>query len=110
MRNKYRNRLDMNKTSANATRLKLRGRIRGGNWGNRPLKPTKVTLFTVILFNWEKSIRDIRPFCGQLFCHSSVVKYTSSLYSSEAIMRLDYQILLQSISPNLIDWIRPCLS
>jgi len=44
-----------------------------------PLKPMKVTSFTMILHNSENSIRDIRPFCRQLFCHSSVVKYTSSL-------------------------------
>jgi len=44
-----------------------------------PLNPTKVSLFTMILYNSENNIRDIRPFCRPLFCHSSVVKYTSSL-------------------------------
>jgi len=44
-----------------------------------PLKPTKVTLFTMILYNTENSIRDIRPFCRPLFCHSSVAKHTSAL-------------------------------
>jgi len=44
-----------------------------------PLKPTKVTFFTMILNNSENSIRDVRPFCRPLFSHSSVVKYTSSL-------------------------------
>ena len=43
-----------------------------------PLKPTKVTFFTMILNNSENSIRDIRPFYRPFFCHSSVVKYTSS--------------------------------
>ena len=43
------------------------------------LKPTKVTLFTVILHISENSIRDIRQFWRPLFFHSSVVKYTSSL-------------------------------
>jgi len=53
---------------------------RGASRGEiAPLKPTKVTLFTMILRNSEKSIRDIRPFCRPLFCHSSVVKYASSL-------------------------------
>jgi len=42
-----------------------------------PLKLTKVTLFTIILYNSENS--DIRPFCSPLLCHSSVVQYTSSL-------------------------------
>jgi len=51
---------------------------RGGSIGGRsPLKPTKVTLFTVILYNSENSILDIRPFCRRLFCHRSVVKNTS---------------------------------
>jgi len=40
-----------------------------------PLKTYKATLFTMILNNSEKSIRDIRSFCLPLFCHSSVVKY-----------------------------------
>jgi len=56
------------------------GRIRGGNWGNRPpLKPKKVTLFTMILCISESNICDIRQFCRPLFCHSSFIKYTSSL-------------------------------
>ena len=41
------------------------------------LKPTKVTLLTMILYNSDNSIRDIGPFCRPLFCHSSVVKYAS---------------------------------
>ena len=50
-----------------------------GGWGDRPPKPTKVTLFTMIFYNTENNIRDISPFCSPLFCHSSVVKYTSYL-------------------------------
>jgi len=46
---------------------------RGG--GNRPPKPAKVTLFTIILHNSENNIRDIRPFCRLRFCHNSVLKY-----------------------------------
>jgi len=53
-----------------------------------PLKPTKVTLFTMILFNSENSTRDTRPFCRPLFCHSSVVKYLS--YSSELDLTTTY--------------------
>jgi len=54
---------------------------RGGFIGERslPLKLTKVTLFTMIFYNSENSIRDIRPFYHPLFCHSSVMKYISSL-------------------------------
>jgi len=44
-----------------------------------PLKPTKVTLFTTILYNSENSIRDVRRICRPLFCHSRFVNYTSSL-------------------------------
>ena len=44
-----------------------------------PLNPAKATLFTIILYNSENNIRDIRPFCHQLFGHSIVVKYASSL-------------------------------
>jgi len=44
-----------------------------------PLKPTKVILLAMIVYNSENSIRDLRPFCHPLFCRSSVVKYTSSL-------------------------------
>jgi len=33
----------------------------------------------MILYNSENNIRDIRPFCCALFCHSSVVEYASTL-------------------------------
>jgi len=38
-----------------------------------PLKPAEVALFTMILYNSENSIRDIKPFSRPLFCHSSAV-------------------------------------
>ena len=44
-----------------------------------PLKPAKVTLFTMVLYNSENNIRDIRPFCHPWFGHSIVVKYASSI-------------------------------
>jgi len=44
---------------------------KGGDWGDHhPLNPTKGTLFTMISYNSEKIISDIRPFCRLLFCHS----------------------------------------
>jgi len=51
----------------------------------------------MIMYKLENNIRDIKPFCRPLFCHSSAVKYTSFLllYSGETVMRLDYQILLK---------------
>jgi len=65
----------------NCTKLisKLRGESRGAIGAIAPLKPAKVTLFTMILCNSENSIHEIRPFCHPFSCHSNVVKYTSSL-------------------------------
>jgi len=39
----------------------------------------EVILFTIILYNSENSIRDVSTFYLPLFCHTSVVKYTSFL-------------------------------
>ena len=44
-----------------------------------PVKPTKVTLFTIILYSSENNIRDIEPFRRLLFCHTNFFKHTSSL-------------------------------
>ena len=43
---------------------------RGGCRGQRspPLKPAQVTLFTMILYNSENNIRDIRPFVWSQHC------------------------------------------
>jgi len=52
----------------------------GGRLGLSPPKnPTQITLFTIILYNLESSIRDTKRFRRPLFCHSSVVKHISSL-------------------------------
>ena len=56
----------------------------------------------------ENSVRDIKPFCCPLFCHSSVVKYTLSPLSSKAVMSLDSQLLPTSPPHNLTSWVRPC--
>ena len=48
-----------NKRPAAQTVLSSNGRNQGGI---PPQKPTKVTLFTMILYNSENSIRDVRPF------------------------------------------------
>ena len=49
------------------------GRIQGG--GRSPhLKPMKAALFTMVLYNSEKIIRDIRPFFCPFLCHSGVLK------------------------------------
>jgi len=70
--------------------------IDGGRLGRSFLKPTKVTFFTTIIHNSENNSRDIRSFCRPVFCHSSVVKYTSTLLQNKPVMRLDCQILLKS--------------
>ena len=79
----------------------------GGRLGpSSPQKPIKVISFTMIFFNSENSIRDVRPFCCALFCHSSVVKHTSSLlHLAKSLLDLtDYWIP----PPKLNGWIRPC--
>ena len=43
-----------------------------GGGDRPPLKPAKVTLFTMILYNLENNIRNIRPFRYPLFGHSTV--------------------------------------
>jgi len=65
------------------------GGCRGGSRGQLKviaplLKPTKDTLFAMILYNSENSIRDVRTFCCPLFRHSSVVKYTLSLLQQQS--------------------------
>jgi len=71
-------------------------RIQRVRLGRSSLKPTKVTFFTTILQNSENNIRHTRPFWRQIFCHSSVVKFTSTLLQSKPVMRLDCQILPKS--------------
>jgi len=56
-----------------------RGESRKGDWNDRSPKTYELTLFTMVGCNSENSIRSTRPFCQPLFCHRSVVKYTSSL-------------------------------
>ena len=49
-----------------------------------PPKSKKVTLFTILLYNLETNIRDMRPFYRPLFCHWSFVKYAFSLSQSRS--------------------------
>jgi len=57
-------------------------------------KPTKVTLFTIILDNLENKIRYEKSFCHPLFCLSITVKYISSLLQQ----RNRYEIRLTNIT------------
>jgi len=87
------------------------GSDQGGSRGRAivPQKPTKVNLFTMILYNSENSICDIKPFSRPLFFLVTAVLWSIPHLScsSEAVMRLDYQILLKSSPPNGTEWIRP---
>jgi len=71
-------------------------RIEWGRLGRSSLKPMKVTFSTTIIYNSENNIRDIRSFFRPIFCHSSVVKYASTLLQNKPVMRLDCQIVLKS--------------
>jgi len=86
------------------------GRIQGGRLGRLPpLKPTKATFFTMILYNLENSIRDIRLFCRPLFCHSSFVRYASSLLQSWTHNETWLPNIAEIVTPKIAGWIRPCL-
>jgi len=83
------------------------GRSRGRLGRSPPLEPAKITFFTMILNNSENSIRTIRPFCCPLFCHSSVVMYTSSLLQKWT-RNVTWLPNVTEISPSkLTGWIRP---
>jgi len=88
------------------------GTVRGGSrgWAIGAIASSKTyeSNFTHHVFYNSENNRDIRLFCHTLLCHSSFVKYTSSLlqYSSEPVMRrLGYQMLVKS--PPQTGWIRP---
>jgi len=58
-----------------------RGVKTGANPGGAiaPPKTYEVTLFTMIVYNTENSIRNTKLLCHPLFFRRSVVKYTPSL-------------------------------
>jgi len=53
--------------------------IQGGNWGDHPPKTYESNFFHYDFVHFGKQHLRLRPVCHPLFCHSSVVKYTSSL-------------------------------
>ena len=59
------------------------------------------------LKNSENSIRDFRPFCRPLFCHSSVVKYTSFLLQYWTRNKIWLPNISEIAPPKLTGWIRP---
>jgi len=78
----------------------------GSRGGSHLLKPTKATLFTMILYNSENRIR-VRPFCRPLFCQSSAVKYASSLLQQWTRNDTSLPNITEIAAPNLAGWIRP---
>ena len=81
------------------------GRIQGGR--SHPLKPTKVALFTMILYNSVNSIRDLDHFA--VHCFVSAVLSASSLLQQNPVMRFATKYYWNR-PPKLTGWIRPCLS
>jgi len=53
--------------------LRSRGGSRGGDCAIASLKTYESNFATMISYNSEKSIRDIRSFCRPLFCHRAEV-------------------------------------
>jgi len=51
----------------------------GGRLGDLPPKTYESNFFIMILYKLENNIGDLKPFFLPLLCHSSVMKYTSSL-------------------------------
>ena len=90
----------------------MQGRILGGAIGAiAPLKPKKVNLSTMILYNSENNILDVRLFvvhCLNCFVTTVLQSILHLSYSSIAVMRLDCQILLKLPPPlKLPGWICP---
>ena len=56
-----------------------RGGSREGDWGDRPSKTYESKYIHHDFEQFAKQHSHLRPFCRPLFCHSSVVKYISSL-------------------------------
>jgi len=83
----------------------MQGRILGGAIGAiAPLKPKKVNLSTMILYNSENNILDVRLFvvhCLNCFVTTVLQSILHLSYSSIAVMRLDCQILLKLPPPPL---------
>jgi len=79
---------ELKQTVLNSWYVKAMGVRRGVKTGAKPggaiegialPKTYELTLFTMIVCNSENSIRNAGLFCHPVFCHRSVVKYTSSL-------------------------------
>jgi len=83
----------------------LKHHAQGGR--DLPKKPTKVTLLTMVLYNSKSSIRDMRPFFHPLFCHNSVVKYTSPLLQQWTRNETWLRNITEIPPSSLTGWIHP---
>jgi len=63
-----------------------------------PLKPKKVTLFTMIV-QFRKNICDVQPFCRTLLFFTAVLWSMLHLIVAKLLMSLAYQLLLKSLCP-----------
>jgi len=78
-------------------------RIHGGEIASPKTYESNFIYHYFLQFGKEHS--RYKAILSAIFCHSSVVMYTSPSYSSEAIMRLAN--IAEIAQPNLIGWIRP---
>jgi len=62
-----------------AENFKLQGWPRGVDWGDRPLKPYESNFIHYLFLQFGKQDSWFKSICRTFFCHSSVVKYTSTL-------------------------------
>jgi len=83
------------------------GRIQGGTIrAIAPPKPTKVTLFTLIFYNSENSIRDVRPFCRRFLWQQCCHVYFIPVTIAKPLWDLTTKYYWNR-PPNVIGWIRP---
>ena len=75
-----------------------------------PLKATKVTLFTMILYNSENSIHSLRPFCLHCLVTAMLWCILHLPYSSDTAMRLDQPNITETSPPNHAGFICPAVS
>ena len=62
------------------------------------------------MYNFENSIRDIRPFCILLFCRNSVVRYTLSLLQQWTRNEIWLPNITEIAHPNITGWTRTWMS
>jgi len=79
----------------------------GAAWGDRSPETYESNFFQHNFVQFGKDIRELKPFCCPLFCHSNVVKYTSSLLQSPRCYETWLSNNTEIAPPNLTNWIRP---